>query len=593
MSSYTAPVRDMRFVIGELVDLDAIAALPGCEDVGPDLVEAVLEEAGKLAGNVLDPLNQQADRNGARWTEAGVIAAPGFAEAYAQFIEGGWNGLACPTEYDGQGLPELLGTATHEMWNAANMAFALCPMLTLGAIEAIQHYATDELKAAYLANMVAGTWTGTMNLTEPQAGSDLAAVRSKAVPEGDHYRISGQKIFITWGDHDMTGNVVHLVLARLPDAPAGVRGISLFLVPKFLLNADGTPGERNTVQCVSIEHKLGIHGSPTCVLAFEDAIGYLVGTANKGLAHMFTMMNEARLKVGLQGLAQADRAYQQARWYANDRIQGRTVVDHGDAKSPIINHPDVRRMLMTMKAQAEAMRAVAYTTAAQVDIARRHPDEAVRTTAQARVDLMIPIVKGWCTETGQDVTSIGIQVHGGMGYVEETGAAQYFRDARITAIYEGTTAIQANDFVGRKLALDRGAAMQALLADMRATLAGLDAADGEDLAVIRTRLAPAVDALEAAADWVVANYEARQADVLGAAFNLLMMAGCVCGGWQMAQAALVASAQLAAGEDPKFYGAKLVTARFYAEQLLPRAGALLTVARAGAASMMALDPEQF
>ena len=593
MSSYTAPVRDMRFVIGELVDLDAIAALPGCEDVGPDLVEAVLEEAGKLAGNVLDPLNQQADRNGARWTEAGVVAAPGFAEAYQQFIEGGWNGLACPTEYDGQGLPELLGTATHEMWNAANMAFALCPMLTLGAIEAIQHYATDELKAAYLANMVAGTWTGTMNLTEPQAGSDLAAVRSKAVPEGDHYRISGQKIFITWGDHDMTDNVVHLVLARLPDAPAGVKGISLFLVPKFVLNADGTPGERNTVQCVSIEHKLGIHGSPTCVLAFEEAIGYLVGTANKGLAHMFTMMNEARLKVGLQGLAQADRAYQQARWYANDRIQGRTVVDQGDARSPIINHPDVRRMLMTMRAQAEAMRAVAYTTAAQVDIARRHPDEAVRKAAQARVDLMIPIVKGWSTETGQDVTSIGIQVHGGMGYVEETGAAQYFRDARITTIYEGTTAIQANDFVGRKLALDRGAAMQALLADMRATLAGLDAADGEDLAVIRTRLAPAVDALEEAADWVVANYEACQADVLGAAFNLLMMAGCVCGGWQMARAALAASAQLAAGGDPKFYGAKLVTARFYAEQLLPRAGALLTVAKAGAASMMALDPEQF
>ncbi|TCO80979.1 hypothetical protein EV699_1101 [Plasticicumulans lactativorans] len=593
MSSYTAPIRDMSFVINELAGLDAVTALPGCEEVGAELVEAVLEEAGKLAASVLDPLNHAGDRNGARWTEAGVIAAPGFKDAYWQFVEGGWNGLACPVDYEGQGLPELLGTATHEMWNAANMSFALCPMLTLGAIEAINHYAVDALKDAYLPNMVSGRWTGTMNLTEPQAGSDLAAVRSKAVPDGDAYRITGQKIFITWGDHDMTENVVHLVLARLPDAPPGVKGISLFLVPKFVLDADGAPATRNGVHCVSIEHKLGIHGSPTCVLAFEDAVGYLVGTANKGLAHMFTMMNEARLKVGLQGVAIAERAYQQARWYANDRVQGRTVRDRGEARSPIIGHPDVRRMLLTMKAQTEAMRALAYTTAAQVDIARRHPDEAERRRAQARVDLMIPIVKGWSTETGQDVTSIGIQVHGGMGYVEETGAAQYFRDARITTIYEGTTAIQANDLVGRKLAHDRGSAMQALLADMRATLAELADAPGDDLAAIRAGLAPAVDALAEVTDWVVANHETDPAEVLGAAYNVLMLAGCVCGGWQMARAALAATRKLVAGDDPAFHEAKLLTARFYAEQILPRAGALLTGAKAGARTLMALAPEQF
>ena len=432
MSNYNAPIRDMQFVMRELAGLDAVAALPGCEDASPDVVDAILEEAGKFAGGVLAPLNWTGDQEGARWDNGVVHTATGWKDAYKQFAEAGWTALACEPEFGGQGLPKLVSTAVMEMWKSANMAFSLCPMLTNGAIESIKLRGTDEQKAAYLPKMVSGEWTGTMNLTEPQAGSDLAAVRTRAVPQGDGtYKIFGQKIFITYGEHDMTDNIIHLVLARLPDAPEGVKGISLFVVPKFLLNADGTPGERNDVHCVSIEHKLGIHASPTAVLAFGDkggAIGTLVGEANRGLEYMFIMMNEARFAVGMEGLALSERAYQQALAYAKDRVQGTEAGVRGGPKVSIIHHADVRRMLMSMKSQIEAQRALAYVVGAATDMAHHHPDEAVRAQNQAFTDLMIPVVKGWLTESSIDLTSTGVQVHGGMGFIEETGACQHMRD---------------------------------------------------------------------------------------------------------------------------------------------------------------------
>ncbi len=597
MSTYIAPTRDMRFVIEDLAGLERITALPGCGEVGPELVEAVLEEAAKLAAEVLAPLNKSGDQEGAKLTEAGVVAAAGFRAAYRAFVDGGWNGLACAGEFDGQGLPELLGTAAHEMWNSANMAFALCPMLTQGAIEAIAHHGSDTQQAAYLPKMVSGEWTGTMNLTEPQAGSDLSAVRTRALAQPDgSYRLHGQKIFITWGDHDLADNTVHLVLARTPDAPEGVKGISLFIVPKFLLNADGSLGARNDVRCVSIEHKMGIHASPTCVLAFGDqdgAVGYLVGEENKGLGYMFTMMNEARLKVGLQGVAIGERAYQQALGYARDRIQGRPAGARSGDRVAIIHHPDVRRMLLSMKSQVEAMRALAYAAAAAMDVAKRAPDAGERQAAQAHVDLLIPIVKGWCTELGQELTSLGVQVHGGMGFIEETGACQHLRDARITTIYEGTTGIQAADLVGRKLAADGGAAMTALIGEIRATVAELEGAPGDDLAVIGEELSEAAAALERAARWVVEHYGDDLDAVLAQSANVLMLAGYVCGGWQMARAALVANRKLMAGQEPVFFEAKLLTARFYAEQVLPKAGALAKAILRGGRSTLALAPEQF
>ncbi|HXH02360.1 MAG TPA: acyl-CoA dehydrogenase [Candidatus Competibacteraceae bacterium] len=598
MTTYYAPIRDMRFVIEELAGLAEVAALPAFREaeVGPDLVEAVLEEAGKLAAEVLAPLNRPGDQQGARLTADGVKAADGFAEAYRRFVAGGWNGVGAPAEYGGQGLPELFNTATHEMWNAANMAFALCPMLTAGAIEAIKHHGSAQQQALYLPKLVSGEWTGTMNLTEPQAGSDLSAVRTRAVPNGDHYLISGQKIFITWGDHDVAENIVHLVLARTPDAPEGVKGISLFIVPKFLPDADGRPGRRNDVHCISLEHKLGIHASPTCVMAFGDhggAVGYLVGEENKGLAYMFTMMNEARLKVGLQGLAIAERAYQQALAYAKERVQGRPVgVKHGE-RVTILHHPDVRRMLLTMKAQIEAMRALVYVVAGHMDLARHHPEAAVRSRCQARIDLLIPVIKGWCTELGVELTSIGVQVHGGMGFIEETGACQHFRDARIAPIYEGTNGIQASDLVGRKLAQDQGRAMAALIADMRATLEELGQVPGDDLVVIRSALTEGVDALDAAAAKVLALLGSDPNAALAASFPYLMLTGYVCGGWQMARAALVAQRRLAEGVDPAFHEAKLITARFYAEQILTKAGGLRKAVESGGVSIMALSAEQF
>jgi acyl-CoA dehydrogenase len=595
MSTYLAPVRDMRFVINELAGLSALQRLPGFDEATPELVDAVLEEAAKLATEVLAPLNKTGDAQGARLDSGGVIAADGFAAAYRKFVEGGWNGLGGDPAFGGQGLPSLVLAAAVEMWNSANMSFALCPLLTIGAMEAIKAHGSDEHKARYLPRLVTGEWTGTMNLTEPQAGSDLSAVRTRAVPEGDHYRIRGQKIFITWGDHDMAENVIHLVLARLPDAPEGTRGISLFLVPKFLVGADGALGARNDVQVASLEHKLGIHASPTCVMSFGDgagAIGYLVGKENQGLAHMFTMMNEARQKVGIQGLGIAERAYQQAREYARERVQGRPAGARSGERVTIVHHPDVRRMLMTMKAQVEAMRAFGYVVAADIDLAHRHPDPAERRLRQGRVELLTPVLKGWCTELGVEIASLGVQVHGGMGYIEETGACQHLRDARIAPIYEGTTGIQAGDLVGRKLAADKGAAMRTLVAEMRATEADLLRADHPDLAAIAAALGDGVQSLEMTTAAVLRDLAANLDAALAASVSYLMLVGYVCGAWQMGRAAVAARARLAAGEDEGFHKAKIATARFYAEQVLPQASALAAAVLSGGSTALAIDEAQ-
>jgi alkylation response protein AidB-like acyl-CoA dehydrogenase len=585
----------MQFVIKELVGLDEVAALPDYQDLGvSDVADAILEEAGKFAAEVLAPLNWDGDQQGARLENGQVFSSPGFANAYKQFAEGGWNGLSAPAEFGGQGLPELLNTPTYEMWNASNMSFALAPLLCAGATECLKHHGSEELKSTYLPRMISGEWAGTMDLTEPQAGSDLSNVKARAAPDGDQYRINGQKIFITWGDQDMTSNIIHLVLARLPDAPEGVKGISLFLVPKFLVNPDGSLGARNSVTCVGIEHKLGIHGSATCALAYEDAIGYLVGKPNQGLMHMFTMMNEARLKVGVQGLAIAERAYQAALAYAKERVQGYPMKGtRGGQRVTIINHPDVRRMLMTMKAQNEAMRTFNYTIAKHMDMAGHHPEPAVRQTNQARLELLIPVVKAWCSELSIEVTSLGVQIFGGMGFVEETGAAQHFRDARITTIYEGTTGIQAADLVGRKLVLDKGAAMANLIADMQAVEEQLGKAGGDDLAVIKTALGQGIEALNSATQWLLSTMAQDPSSVMAVSVNYLMLVGYVCGGWQMARAALIAQDKLAAGEEPDFYESKLVTARFYAEQILPKATALLYAVKAGGKSTLALAEAQF
>ncbi|WP_398306114.1 acyl-CoA dehydrogenase [Zoogloea sp.] len=598
MSSYTAPLRDMQFVLRELADLDAVAALPGCEDASPDVVDAILEEANKFASGVIAPLNWTGDQEGATWDNGEVRTATGWKEAYKQFAEAGWTALACEPEFGGQGLPKLVSTAVMEMWKSANMAFSLCPMLTNGAIESIKLRGTDEQKAQYLHKMVSGEWTGTMNLTEPSAGSDLAAVRTRAVPQGDGtYKIFGQKIFITYGEHDMTDNIIHLVLARLPDAPEGVKGISLFVVPKFLLKADGSPGERNDVHCVSIEHKLGIHASPTAVLAFGDkggAIGTLVGEANRGLEYMFIMMNEARFAVGMEGLALSERAYQQALAYAKDRIQGTEAGVRGGPKVSIIHHPDVRRMLMSMKSQIEAQRALAYVVGAATDMAHYHPDEAVRAQNQAFMDLMIPVVKGWLTEASIEITSTGVQVHGGMGFIEETGAAQHFRDARITSIYEGTTAIQANDLIGRKIAREGGQTVKLAIAEMRRVEAQLSEAAGEEFAAIRKSLSAAVTALEEAVAYIVATYGADIKSASVGSVPFLKLLGIVAGGWQMGRAALVSARRLAeGGGDASFYKAKITTARFYADHVLAQAPGLAYSVVSGAAGALALTEDQF
>ena len=597
MSAYTAPLKDMKFVLNELAGMAEVAKLPGCEDATPDTVEAILEEAAKFTTGVLDPLNWTGDQEGSQWKDGAVKTPKGFKEAYKQFVEGGWNGLPLDPEWGGQGLPKLVSTPVTEMVTSANMAFSLCPLLTQGAIEALLLCGSDQLKKTFLDKMVSGAWTGTMNLTEPQAGSDLALLRSKAVREGDHYRISGQKIFITYGEHDMTENIVHLVLARTPDAPPGVKGISLFVVPKFMVKPDGSLGERNTAVCASIEHKLGIHASPTCVMSFGDdggAVGYLVGEEGRGLSYMFTMMNNARLSVGIQGLAIAERAYQQAAAFARNRVQSK---DDGSPKPEsvaIVHHADVRRMLMTMRAQIEAMRALGYYTAAGIDGALKHPDKEAARKTQDRVDLLIPIVKAWFTDLGNEIASTGVQIHGGMGFIEETGAAQHLRDARILPIYEGTNGIQARDLVGRKVAKDGGETMLALVAEMRALADEMKAAPGDDLAAVRAGVVASADALEDATKWVAQSVKAELVAALAGSVPFLRLAGTALGGWLLARGALVAQTRLATRDgDPAFLEAKLITARFYAEVILPPALAQLGPLKAAGRTVFALREDQF
>ena len=601
MNEYVAPLKDMQFVLKELAGLDQIGKLPGCEEVNAELVDQVLDEAAKFAGGVLAPLNKSADAEGSKWVNGAVATPKGFKEAYRQFIEGGWNGLQLPAEYGGQGLPKIVSTPVIEMWKSANLSFSLCPMLTAGAVEALLLRGSATLKETYLKKMVAGTWTGTMNLTEPQAGSDLALVKTRAIrshdeKSGDHYRIHGQKIFITYGEHDLAENIVHMVLARTPDAPEGVRGISLFVVPKFTVNKDGSLGARNDVKCASIEHKLGIHASPTAVMIYgetDGAIGHLVGEENRGLEYMFIMMNAARFAVGLEGLSISERAYQQALAYAKERVQSRDVSGGGKAV-PIIRHPDVRRMLMGMKSQTEAMRALAYAVAAAMDRMLHHADKEERARSQAFVDFMIPIVKGWSTETGIEVASTGIQVHGGMGFIEETGAAQHYRDARITTIYEGTTGIQANDLVGRKIAREAGATAKEILKAMRKVEAELGKAGGEEMAAMRTAFSAAVTAAEECVSWIAASYATDIKAVHAGAVPFLMLMGIVCGGWQMSRAALVARQRLIEGKgDKSFYEAKIKTARFYADHFLTRAPGLRDTVIKGSAGVMSLAEEQF
>ena len=597
MSEYRAPIRDMQFVLKELAGLEELAKLPGCEEATPDVVDAVLEEAAKFAEEVLSPLNASGDKEGARFSEGKVTTPKGFKEAYKLFAESGWTALGSEPEWGGQGLPRLVATPVAEMWKSANHAFSLCPLLTGGAIDALVLSGSDELKKTFLEKMVTGEWTGTMNLTEPGAGSDLAAVRTRAEPQADgSYRIFGQKIFITYGEHDMADNIVHLVLARTPTAPEGVKGISLFIVPKFLVKPDGTLGERNDAWCVSIEHKLGIHASPTAVMAFGDhggAVGYLVGEENRGLEYMFVMMNVARFGVGMEGVSVSERAYQRARDYANERIQGTDIGVRGGPRVPIIAHPDVRRMLMTMRAQAEATRALAYVVAGAHDAATCHPDADQRQRNQAFVDLMIPVVKGWSTEIGIEVASLGIQVHGGMGYMEETGAAQYLRDARISTIYEGTTGIQANDLIGRKMARDGGAVFKRVIGVMREVERELAGSASADLEAIGARLAVAVDALNRAGDWIVQRFPVDVRAVSASAVPFLRLFGVVAGGWQMARAALVAQARVDAGDDDSFYHAKVITARFYADHLLTQAEGLASTVIDGSAAVLAMPLDQY
>ncbi|HIJ38131.1 MAG TPA: acyl-CoA dehydrogenase [Rhodospirillaceae bacterium] len=595
MSAYLPPLRDMEFVLRDLAGLAEIAALPGYEEASSELVSSVLEEAGHIAEEVLAPLNQTGDRQGARLQDGKVLTADGWAAAYKTLVDGTWIGLSADPEYGGMGLPGLVSAAVNEMWQAANMAFSLCPMLTQGALNAISECGSPEQKALFLPKLISGEWAGTMNLTEASAGSDLGAIRTKAVRSGEHYLISGQKIFITYGDQDLTENIIHLVLARTPDAPAGVKGISLFLVPKFLVNADGSLGAHNDVHCVSLEHKLGIHASPTAVLSFGDqggSIGYLVGQENRGLEYMFVMMNHARLNVGLQGLAIAERSYQQAVGYARERIQGKPL--GGNDRTGIIDHPDVRRMLMTMKAQIEAMRALAYVAAAALDKAHATADEEGRAAALKFAELLNPVVKGWCTEIGNEVASLGVQIHGGMGYIEETGACQHLRDARITTIYEGTTGIQANDLVNRKIMRDKGASAQAAIATVDALAVQLGKESDPTLKAIGQQLAVGADNARTAVAWVVASAAEDPRLPAAAAVPLLYLMGTVLGGHQLARSAQIARQRLDAGEgDPAFWDAKMKTALHFALCLMPKASSYLAHITEGSRTVMALSAEQF
>jgi alkylation response protein AidB-like acyl-CoA dehydrogenase len=587
----------MQFVLNELANLAQINQLPGCEDATADTVEAVLEENAKFCGEVVAPLNHSGDKEPSFWHDGAVTTARGFKQAFRSFADAGWQGVQHPPEFGGQGLPKLVATPCVEMLHGANLSFALVALLTDGAIEALLTAGTDEEKQRYLEPLITGKWTGTMNLTEPQAGSDLAAVRTRAVPQGDGtYKVFGTKIFITYGEHDMAENIIHLVLARTPDAPPGVKGISLFIVPKFLVNADGSLGERNDAHCVSIEHKLGIRASPTAVLQFGDhggAVGTLVGEENRGLEYMFIMMNAARFGVGMQGIGLAERAYQQAAAFARERVQSRDLAGSSGPVA-IINHPDVRRMLMSMRSQTEAARALAYVGAGISDIAHSHPDEETRKANLAVYEYLVPIIKGWSTEMSENVARDGVQVHGGMGFIEETGAAQHYRDAKILTIYEGTTAIQANDLVGRKTVRDGGAVARSILAQVRATEAGLADAQADDLKAIGRQLAAGSTALEQVVDYVVANARGDIKGVFAGSVVYLKLAGIVLGGWQMARAALVAQAKLDAGEgDANFYRAKVTTARFFADHFLSQADGMRHAIVEGSPGVLALPADQF
>ncbi len=606
--SYRAPVKDMLFVMKELAGLEAVAQLPGFEDAGLDTAAAVLDECAKLNQDVIAPLNWEGDKYPSAFHDGKVTATPGFKDAFRQYAAGGWQGLNHPLEFGGQGLPKLIHAACLEMSNSANVSFALCPLLTDGAIEALLTAGSDELKTRYIPKMIDGSWTGTMNLTEPQAGSDLAAVRSRAEPQPDgSYKVFGTKIFITWGEHDMAENIVHLVLARVSGAPEGVKGISLFVVPKFMVNADGSLGARNDVHCVSIEHKLGIKASPTAVLQYGDgtaavcangagpgAVGYLVGQENRGLEYMFVMMNAARFGVGTQGIAVAERAYQKAVQFARDRVQSRPVDGSMSTAAPIIHHPDVKRMLMTMRAYTEGCRGMALVAAAAQDAAHAHPDAAVRKQNQAFYEFMVPLVKGYSTEMSLDVASLGVQVHGGMGFIEETGAAQYLRDAKILTIYEGTTAIQANDLVGRKTARDGGATARAIAGQIEATEGQLAARAAQGSAAARAlhgRLGAARRAFLDVVDFVAGQTKASPNAVFAGSVPYLMLAGNLVAGWQMARALLVAEERLAQGEEADFMRAKITTARFYGDHILSKAPGLRDSIVDGAEGVteMALD----
>ena len=578
MSSYRAPVEEMRFVMEEIAGLAEISKLPGFEEVTPDLVSAILEEAGKLGTDILAPINATGDVEGCT-LESGVVRTPtGFKDAYKQFIEGGWNSMPFDPEIGGQGLPWLVSTGASEIWHGANMAFGLCPLLTGGAAELLSTHGSDALKAVYLENMVSGMWTGTMNLTEPQAGSDLSRIRTKAVRDGAHYRISGQKIFITYGEHDFTDNIVHMVLARTPDAPDGIKGISLFVVPKFLVNDDGSLGDRNDLRCGSLEHKLGINASPTAIMLFgenDGAIGYLVGEECRGIEYMFTMMNNARLAVGLEGVAIAERAYQRAHAFAEDRMQGRDVGGKGKDAVAIIQHPDVKRMLLSMRAQTEAVRLLAYWVAGKLDIAHRHADPATAATAHSFVDLLTPVVKAWSTDVGVDVADTGVQIHGGMGFIEETGAAQHLRDARIAPIYEGTNGIQAADLAGRKVGRDGGVTVTALIAEMRTSIAAMKTP--------HARLEAAIVALERSSQWLVDTYAKDPATALAGAAPYLRLMGITVGGWLMVRA--MEAADRRAENAPAFAQRRRASVRYFARHILVQAPSLAEIVIDGSSAI--------
>ena len=596
--SYTAPLKDMLFNIEHLARIDQVAQIPGFEDAGLETAQAVLEECAKLNESVIAPLNWEGDKYPSSFHDGKVSTTPGFKEAYQQYTEGGWQGLQHPVDYGGQGLPKVIGASCGEMLQSANMSFALCPLLTDGAIEALLTAGTPEQQATFIPKMVSGEWTGTMNLTEPQAGSDLALVRTRAEPQPDgSYRIFGTKIFITYGEHDMAGNIVHLVLARVAGAPEGVKGISLFVVPKFLVNADGSLGARNDVHCVSIEHKLGIKASPTAVLQFGDkggAIGQLIGQENRGLEYMFIMMNAARYAVGMQGIAVAERAYQKAVAYAKDRVQSRPVDGSMPGSAPIIHHPDVKRMLMTMRAYTEGCRAMALTAAAAYDASHHHADKDVRAQNQAFYEFLVPLVKGYSTEMSLEVTSLGVQVHGGMGFIEETGAAQYYRDAKILTIYEGTTAIQANDLIGRKTARDGGQTAKAIAKQIEQTEAALARSGSAAAQAMLKRLRAAREAFVQVVDFVAGNTKASPNAVFAGSVPYLMLAGNLMAGWQMARALLAAECQLAQGDaDKPFLAAKIATARFYAEHILAKAPGIRDAIVEGGESATALPVEAF